>query len=118
MMNKFSERLRKLREGKKISQKALSEYLGYGATAVSGYENSRNEPSFDTLIQLATYFDVTIDYLIGNEDKPKWLDTLTSSEADLLQFYRGLMPEERELVLALVKALNNTIILDENILIK
>lgn len=111
MINRFSERLRKLREDKKIGQKVLSEYLGYGTTAISAYENGRNEPPFDMLIQIARYFGVTVDYLIGKEDKPKWLDSLTEREWELLQCYRKLTVDEEALVLALMKALNKEEIL-------
>lgn len=111
MINRFSERLRKLREDKNISQKVLSEYLGYGTTAVSAYENGRNEPPFDILIQIARYFDVTVDYLIGKEDRAKWPDSLTKCDWELLQCYRKLTAEEKILVLALIKALKKEEIL-------
>lgn len=70
MKNKFKERLRELRKRKRISQKELSKQFGYGASAISGYENGRHEPPYDTLIQIARYFNVTVDYLIGNENLP------------------------------------------------
>ncbi len=106
MMNKFQKRLKTLRKNKGISQRSLSKRFGYGATAVSGYENRRNEPSLDMLIQLAEYFDVTVDYLIGNEDLPKRADCMTKQEKELLYNYRELSVDEKELVYVIAKTLN------------
>lgn len=106
MKNRFAERLKELRTSKKINQKTLSYFFGYGATAISGYENGRNEPSYDMLIQLARYFDVTVDYLIGNEDNSKRMENITKAEFELLQAFRKLPDDEKKLVYTLVIALN------------
>lgn len=106
MINKFSERLKILREYKNINQTVLGKYLGYGATAISSYEHGRNEPSMDTLIQIAKYFDVSLDYLLGAIDSPKWMEQLSKEELELLQGYYKLQEQEKELVLSMIKALH------------
>lgn len=105
MINKFSERLKILREYKNINQTILGRHLGYGATAISSYENRRNEPSMDTLIQIAKYFDVSLDYLLGVTNSPKWIEQLSKEELELLQGYHKLQEHEKELVLSMIKAL-------------
>ena len=104
--NRFSERLKELRTSKKMNQKTLSAIFGYGATAISGYENGRNEPSYDMLIQFARYFDVTVDFLIGNEDYSKRLESMTKTEFELLQVFRILSADERKLIYMMAMALN------------
>lgn len=65
---KLKERLKQLRLKNNCTAKQLAKYLNFGGTAISNYESGRNEPSIDTLIKIADYFDVTIDYLVGRTD--------------------------------------------------
>ncbi|MDI9509831.1 MAG: helix-turn-helix transcriptional regulator [Clostridiales bacterium] len=65
---KFSARLKQLRLNNKLTQTELADILGLKATAISNYESSRNEPSFEKLILLSKYFDVSCDYLLGVTD--------------------------------------------------
>ena len=65
----FSSNMRFLRKQNKMTQRELGEVLGYGYTTISNYENGRNEPSIYDLKKIANYFEVTIDYLVGNTSK-------------------------------------------------
>ncbi|WP_029228402.1 helix-turn-helix domain-containing protein [Caldicellulosiruptor acetigenus] len=67
-MNLFRFRLKELREEKNISRSDLAEILGVSTQTIANYENGHREPNFDTLLKIAEYFDVTVDYLIGNSD--------------------------------------------------
>lgn len=64
-MSDFSKRLSMLRKSKGITQQELAEYLNFGYTAISNYESGRNESSFDTLIKIAEFFDVSLEFLLG-----------------------------------------------------
>lgn len=64
----FNIRLKQLRQKNKLTQSELADILGLKPTAVSNYESRRNEPSFDKLIALSKYFDVSCDYLLGISD--------------------------------------------------
>ncbi len=64
----FNDRLKQLRQKNKLTQSELAETLNLKPTAISNYESRRNEPSFDKLIALAKYFDVSCDYLLGVTD--------------------------------------------------
>lgn len=64
----FNERLRSLRLARGMTQSQLSKVLHYGCTAISNYESGRNEPSISDLKALANYFNVSLDYLLGNSD--------------------------------------------------
>ncbi|WP_340639582.1 helix-turn-helix transcriptional regulator [Bacillus atrophaeus] len=69
---RFGDRLRELRKSKKdLSQKKFGEYLGLAESTISMYEQNRREPDFDTLLQIADFFDVSVDYLLRGEDKEK-----------------------------------------------
>ncbi|MBC1523604.1 helix-turn-helix domain-containing protein [Listeria booriae] len=64
----FSQRLVTLRKEKKLSQYALADELGFSRGKLANYEQGSREPDFETLTKIATYFNVTTDYLLGNSD--------------------------------------------------
>ena len=64
----FKETLRQLRKEQKVTQTELASYLGFYHSAVVKWENGEREPSFETLIKIAQYFGVSVDYLLGITD--------------------------------------------------
>ena len=66
--SEFSQRLRELRTNKKISQQTMSRKLGVGLCTYGTYETSRYLPPVDTLSELADYYNVSTDYLLGKTD--------------------------------------------------
>lgn len=67
-MTKFAERLKQLRDERRISQAKVAKVLGVSRYAVYSYEKEKAAPSLDGLVTLADYFDVTVDYLLGRTD--------------------------------------------------
>ena len=66
----FAEKLKALRSEKKVTQQQLSELLGVGRPTIAGYETKGKQPDFDKLIEIAEYFNVSIDYLLGRNPIP------------------------------------------------
>ncbi len=64
----FSTRVRELRSKNKLSMEKLAEELGITKSRISMWENNGTVPRMDVLIALAKYFDVSTDYLLGNDD--------------------------------------------------
>lgn len=65
-MNKvFCERLKELRQDKKVGQVELAKSIGVSKGVISLWENGLREPTMSSLIALAVYFEVTTDYLVG-----------------------------------------------------
>lgn len=64
----FDNRLTKLREEKGLNKKEISKELSLPYTTYLNYENDEREPSSETLIQIAKFFDVSVDYLLGISD--------------------------------------------------
>ena len=58
-------RLKELRKKRKISQLKLALDLNMNQNSISRYENMEREADYKTLIQLADYFGVSLDYLLG-----------------------------------------------------
>ena len=63
-------RLKELRKSKNISQLKLAIDLNMNQNTISRYETMEREADYDTLIKLADYFNVSIDYLLGRTDTP------------------------------------------------
>jgi transcriptional regulator with XRE-family HTH domain len=64
----FGTHLKMLRQSKNITQRQLAENIGASERGIQNYELSTRKPTYDTLIALADYFDVSIDYLVGRSD--------------------------------------------------
>ncbi|MBQ2306293.1 MAG: 30S ribosomal protein S9 [Clostridia bacterium] len=66
----FSERLRQLRKEKNYTQEQLAEMVDISKRTLINYEQGRCYPKqTEILSKLASIFDVTVDYLISEEDK-------------------------------------------------
>lgn len=61
-------RLKQLREEKGMLQEELARALSVSPSAIGMYERDYREPSDELLLQIARFFDVSIDYLLGNSD--------------------------------------------------
>lgn len=64
-------KLKDLRKGAKVSQIKLQVDTGIEQALISKYENGVRVPPTETLLILAEYFNVSVDYLVGRTDNPK-----------------------------------------------
>lgn len=64
-------RLKELRKKKNITQLKLAMDLGLNQNAISRYETGERETDYKTLIAMADYFGVSIDYLLERTDEEK-----------------------------------------------
>ncbi len=68
MNTKFQQRLKELRLTRGLSQKELGDIIGTTYSAISYWEQGINEPKLSYIINLAKFFGVTSDYLLGLVD--------------------------------------------------
>lgn len=66
----FATRLSALRKEANISGRALAAEIGVSQQSVSQFESGSIYPHANTLVALADYFDVSLDYLVGRSDDP------------------------------------------------
>lgn len=92
----FDDRLKNLRLAKNVSMRQMASDLGMPYTTYINYEKNEREPNSETLVLLATYFNVSSDFLLGftevqtrKSSPPKKDDELT---AEILE----LSPDERK----------------------
>lgn len=67
-MKFFQERLIEQRKLNKVTQRQLAEYLQIAQPSYIRYENGSAEPNLETLVKIADYFDVSVDYLLGRTE--------------------------------------------------
>ena len=68
-MATFSERLKLLRNENRYTQGAMADIFGLKLRGYQGYEYGNTYPTVPGLIQIAKFFDVSTDYLLGLTDK-------------------------------------------------
>lgn len=95
----LGEKLKHLIENREMTQKDVATALGIPVSTFNGYVQNYREPDFSTLISIAKYFDVSIDYLldyhINSPDSPN----LSEDELKLIQYFRKLPFDQQKFIL-------------------
>ena len=65
------QKIRDLREDNDMSQKQIAELLNISQTTYSKYELGKRNIPIESLIKLARFYNVSLDYLVGETDNPK-----------------------------------------------
>lgn len=106
-MEKFSERLKELREDANVSMKQLALAIDASDASICKWENGLAEPKLSYLIKLAEYFDCSIDFLTGKDDEfnvsapfteIKFRQMLSKNETLILDSFRRLDPTLQHLL--------------------
>ncbi|SDC03212.1 DNA-binding transcriptional regulator, XRE-family HTH domain [Paenibacillus sp. UNCCL117] len=118
-MGQIGNRIAALREKQGMTQEDLSLKLDISRASLSHYEKNRREPDYDTLVNIANFFKVSIDYLLGRTEDPEmvldtevrlFVDSLELSDERILQNFaltidgKELTPEEAKRFIAFVRA--------------
>lgn len=89
-MTEFAKILVKLRERANVNQKTLAARLGITPSVVSQYEKGKAMPGYDVMLNIADYFHVSVDYLLGREEAAletdRWLDSKFDEKLTNRQF--------------------------------
>lgn len=96
------KRIAELRKKKGLSQKEFGKLIGAAQNTVCNWENGKREPDNETLNKIASFFNVTTDYLFGSEEKPS---LLTADDARLIKKYHRLSDANKQVVLNLIDSL-------------
>lgn len=92
----FGTRLHTLRKERKLRQEDMAKQLGIARTTYAMYEQGKREPDYNTLIKLATFFEVSIDYLLGTTEIKQVTDI---QDPELYQWFKDIKnatPQKRE----------------------
>ena len=83
----FGLRLRALRNEKKLTQDELGKLLNVSGKTIGTWERDSRQPNIEAINKLASIFDVTTDYLLGNsnEKQPqKYYDLSDKEKNDII----------------------------------
>lgn len=106
----IAQRIKDLRLSKHLTQKELAQLLNVKPTTVSGWEIGRNEPSIDTLKDLARIFGVSVDYMAGateSLDKDKKSVDLEKDPVVLSYGGRPVSDEDMDIIKAILERHKN-----------
>jgi len=102
MNDKFSKRLKELRKERGLTQEDLSKLSGVSFPTISRYENGqRDEPKLTILKTLANYFDVTLDYLVGDTD----VKDVNFTATEIARIFKELDDDGKKILMDLGKSL-------------
>lgn len=87
------ERIQEILKQKGIKPAVIEKELGWGNGSISKFKTS--SPSINKLQQLADKLDVTVAYLIGEDDER---NILNNDEKELILLYRSLSSESKKLL--------------------
>ncbi len=93
MMPKFNERLKVLRTERDLSQQALANMIKTSKSSINMYERGEREPSLEMLENLADFFNVDLDYLLGKSEhrnKNAWLFEQSLSDVEFTSKSKGV----------------------------
>lgn len=92
----MGERLKALRQAKRLTLKQVSGLIGVSVSVLSAYEVEDRHPSYHILLKLATLYDVSCDYLIGKEKmRTLNVDGLSDREINSLAEIIDIMKEKK-----------------------
>lgn len=101
-------RLRDLREDRDLTQKALAEKLFMQTTQYRRYESGERPIALETAIELANFYDVSLDYIAGLTDHNNKIESkdLDSEEKLLITLYRKLNATDKKRIIERAMALS------------
>lgn len=101
----IGEKIRELRLEKDLRQKDLAAKIHIAANTLSQFESGKANPSYDVLISIADFFEVSTDFLLGRSDDFGVISIknqsaeFSSGGKELLEIYNAIEPEYRAQIL-------------------
>ena len=94
----FSQRLKKVRMDRHLTQAQVARKIGVTASMVSSYETDIRLPSYDVMIRIADLFGVSVDYLLGKTERREGGDLGVVSDEDIkFALFQGSGPVTDEM---------------------
>lgn len=101
-------RLRDLRAEKNISQRKMAEMFSVSQGTYNNWEQGNTQPSIEQLIELARFFSVSVDYLIGNSDDEGYIkiqEVLSRDDIATLHTVNTLPEDSKQLLMDFIASL-------------
>lgn len=92
------EKIQLLMMSHHMNKVEMAKAIGVSSGNLSDWANGRSQPSIDKLIKIADYFDVSIDYLVGRDDR---FPAPSPDTFELIRLYESLDREGKTVVLGM-----------------
>lgn len=99
-------RIFELRKERGLSQREAAKIFGVSQGTFNNWENSNTQPSIEQLIAIARFFEVSVDYLIGNADDVgviNLISTLTPEQREVISLFSALPESARNATLTVLR---------------
>ena len=93
----FDKNIKLVRESQGMTQQEFGALFGVDRSAVAQWESGVSYPRMGKVVEIARRFHLSLDDLVADEQKPS--DDLSRDERELLELYRTLDAEGREMAL-------------------
>ena len=111
-------KLKELREQNGLSQKDFAAIIGVPANTYNQWEKEKRSPDYESLLRIADYYQVSVDYLLGRTDESEQtkkpadgeLSELSKNKKEILNLLDQVDPQKRDVVDLAVRALIQSII--------
>ena len=97
----LGKKLCALRINHQYTQQQISDYLHIERAAYVNYEKDRRTPSYDTLMKVAKFYNINVEYLI-NPDFTGNIRTYPCEAEQMIKNFCQLTPEVQEFVVSFV----------------
>lgn len=102
----FAERLKNARTIRGLNQKDFADNIGADPRKISKYETGRGLPKYETLIDIANYLNVSIDYLLGRQaflNEEEFYGNMSQAKKEMLL----LLKTDSDIKETVIKIINN-----------
>lgn len=102
-------RLLELRTEKKLSQREMAKKLNISQGTYNNWEHAKTQPSIEQLIEISRFFNVSVDYLIGNADDYGLInvkDNLSPEQRKMLQLFNRLDHDTKTALITLLNSIS------------
>ena len=90
-------RIKEVRKANNVTARELAMHINVAESTMSLYENGKREPDFKTLLKISEFLNVSIDYLLGNDEQKE--PTVVADDElgeDVIIFHRDGKTQKRK----------------------
>lgn len=101
-------KFKELRLNANLTQEELAKNINLSRDTYKNYEQGRTEPNIQTLITIANYYNVSLDYLCERQNKDLlFIDSLSENKKSLINMIKDLNEEETLIAIGWIARLTN-----------
>lgn len=101
-------KLKELMSQNKVTQNEMAKILNVSRSAIYKYQQDKAEPNIETLIKIADYFCVSLDFLLERQNKNLiFTDSLSPEKKELINMIRTLNDDETLIAIGMISKLAN-----------